>query len=173
MPLTVIAQVRRNPDPAILRHWPAPLYWQPQTAEAASFPAGANPLAFVAMTPCRVVDTRASQAFPAPFGPPSISAGSARTFPLQSSTTCSIPAAALACSLNITVVPAGPTGFITAYPTGQSLPLAATLVWSGGSITSNAAVVPGNRNTQEELDVPIVEQMDRSTCTPAVLQISC
>jgi hypothetical protein len=56
---------------------------------------------------------------------------------------CSIPAAAQAYSLNITVVPAGPTGFITAYPTGQPLPLAATLVWSGGSLTSDAAIVPG------------------------------
>jgi hypothetical protein len=61
---------------------------------------------------------------------------------MQSSTTCSIPAAALAYSLNITVVPQGPIGFLTAYPTGQSLPLAATLVWSQGSITSNAAIVP-------------------------------
>jgi len=62
---------------------------------------------------------------------------------MQSSTTCSIPAAALAYSLNITVVPQGQIGFLTAYPTGQTLPLAATLVWSQGSITSNAAIVPG------------------------------
>jgi hypothetical protein len=62
---------------------------------------------------------------------------------MQSSTTCSIPAAALAYSLNITVVPQVPIGFLTAYPTGQPLPLAATLVWSQGSITSNAAIVAG------------------------------
>jgi hypothetical protein len=41
------------------------------------------------------------------------------------------------------VVPSTPTGFITAYPTGQPVPLAATLVWSQGAITSNAAVVTG------------------------------
>jgi hypothetical protein len=62
---------------------------------------------------------------------------------MQSSTTCSIPAAALAYSLNITVVPQVSIGFLTAYPTGQPLPLAATLVWSQGSITSNAAIVAG------------------------------
>lgn len=80
------------------------------------------------MTPCRAVDRRASRGFPAPFGP--LVAGASRTFPLQSSTLCSIPAAAQADSLNITIVPAGPTGFLTAYPSGKPLPLAATLVWS-------------------------------------------
>ena len=56
------AQVRRTPDAAVLKHWAAPLYWQPQ-ATAASLPPSANPLVFVAMTPCRVVDTRGSQGF--------------------------------------------------------------------------------------------------------------
>jgi hypothetical protein len=70
---------------------------------------------------------------------------------MQSSTTCSIPAAAQAYALNITVVPQGPIGFLTAYPTGQPLPLAATLVWSQGSITSNAAIVPGG--TSGSVDV--------------------
>src|SRR5262249_27017966 len=127
----------------------APLYWQPQAtdlAAALTLPASANPLLFVAMTPCRVVDTRASQGFSSPFGAPSLAGGVSRTFPLQSSATCSIPAAAQAYSLSIAVVPIGADGFLTGYPTGQSLPLAATLVWSGGSITSNAAVVPGGTN---------------------------
>ena len=76
-----------------------------------------NPLVFVAMTPCRVVDTRASQGFPPAFGPPSLVAGASRTFPVQSSASCPIPAAAQAYSFNVTAVPAGPSGFITAYPT--------------------------------------------------------
>ncbi|HEY6346266.1 MAG TPA: tail fiber domain-containing protein [Bryobacteraceae bacterium] len=149
VPTLLTGQATRNPDPVMLKHWAAPLYWQPQAREAAaaSLPANANPLVFVAMTPCRVIDTRASQGFPGAFGAPSLTAGVSRTFPIQSSTTCSIPAAAQAYSLNITVVPApGSTGFITAYPTGQPLPVAATLVWSLGSITSNAAIVPGGAN---------------------------
>jgi hypothetical protein len=139
----ITAQVRRTPDTVFLKHWPAPLFWQPQTAQATAADPPVNPLVLVAMTPCRVVDTRASQAFPAPFGAPALAGGASRTFPLPSSTLCSIPAATQAYSLNITVVPSTPTGFITAYPTGQPLPLAATLVWSQGSVTSNAAVVPG------------------------------
>ena len=147
----ITAQVRRTPDTVLLKHWPAPLYWQPQTTQATAADPPVNPLVLVAMTPCRVVDTRTSQGFPAPFGAPGLTGGASRTFPLPSSTLCSIPAAAQAYSLNITVVPSTPTGFITAYPTGQPLPLAATLVWSQGSVTSNAAVVPGG--TSGSVDV--------------------
>jgi hypothetical protein len=147
IPMILTAQMRRSPDPVALKYWAAPLYWQPRSAEATvSLPANANPLVFVAMTPCRIADTRASQNFPAPFGPSPLVAGASRTFPVQSSTLCSIPSAAQAYSMNITVVPAGPTGFLTAFPSGQSLPLAATLVWSAGSVTSNAAIVPAGTN---------------------------
>jgi hypothetical protein len=148
------AQVRRIPDTVLLKHWPSPLYWQPQTAQATTVDPPANPLVLVAMTPCRIVDTRASQDFPSPFGAPSLSAGVSRTFRLQSSTRCSIPFNAQAYSVNITVVPQGPVGFLTAYPTGQPLPLAATLVWSQGSTsngTSNAAVVPGGTSGSIDL----------------------
>ena len=146
MPILGIAQVGPNSDPVVLKHWAAPQYWQPRAAGAGSQALDPYPLVFVGMTPCRIVDTRASQGFPPAFGPPSLVAGASRTFPVQSSASCPIPAGAQAYSFNITVVPAGLSGFITAYPTGQPLPLAATLVWSGGALTSNAAVVPAWTN---------------------------
>lgn len=155
LPAALNAQSLRPRDPVPLRNWPAPLYWQagttPSERASATLPANATPLVFVAMTPCRVADTRTSQGFAAPFGAPSLIAGVSRLFPLQSSTSCAIPAAAQAYSVNITVVPTGPSGFLTAYPTGQSLPLAATLVWAQGSVTSNAAIVPGG--TSGSVDV--------------------
>ena len=148
MPLALIAQMRQ-PDLAPLKNWAAPSYWQ--LSESERIAAGltpraqspANSLVFVGMTPCRVADTRSGQGFTGPFGPPSLSAGASRTFPIQASATCTIPSIAQAYSFNVTVVPLTPSGFITAYPTGQPLPLAATLVWSQGAITSNAAVVAG------------------------------
>jgi len=152
LPVAMYAQPARPGDPLPLRYWPAPLYWQPVAApsgrtmalaaDPAASPAGASPLVFVAMTPCRVVDTRASQGFTGAFGPPSLAHGASRTFPMQSSTTCTIPAAAQAYSLNITVVPPGPLAFLTAYPTGQPLPLAATVNSPLGFIVGNAAIVP-------------------------------
>jgi hypothetical protein len=143
-PILLSAQPLRDRVP--LRHWPAPLYWQPdlvQPRPLATTPTDPNPLTFIAMTPCRVVDTRTGSGFSGAFGAPALIGGMSRTFAMQSSSTCSIPSTALAYSLNITVVPQGPIGFLTAYPTGQPLPLVATLVWSQGSLTSNAAIVPG------------------------------
>jgi hypothetical protein len=67
--------------------------------------------------------------------------GASRTFPVQSSNSCAIPVVASAYSFNITVVPPGPLGFITAYPTGQTLPLAATVNSPQGFIVGNAAIV--------------------------------
>lgn len=154
MPIVLAAQVGRGPDPVALRPWPAPQYWQPPAgaqesatyavAAAVAFPA--NPLVFVAMIPCRVVDTRAAQGFPSAFGAPSLIEGASRTFPMQASTTCAIPAAAQAYSVNVTVVPPGPLSYITAYPTGQLLPLASTLNDIPGLILANAAIVPAGAN---------------------------
>jgi hypothetical protein len=148
------AQVAGEPQVA-LKNWPTPLYFQPTPAEAeaARLSAGKetdsrqaqgppNSLVFVGMTPCRVVDTRVGQPFTGAFGPPSLSGGATRSFPLQSSPTCSIPAVAQAYSMNVTVVPPGPVGFITVFPTGQPLPLAATVNAQQGYIVGNAAIVP-------------------------------
>src|SRR5260370_33600356 len=44
------------------------------------------------------------------------------------------------------VVPPGPLGFITSYPTGQTRPLAATLNAVQGFIVATAAVVPAGTN---------------------------
>jgi len=146
------------PDPVPLRYWPAPLYWHPGTARleqtaapATSLPSGASPLVFVAITPCRVIDTRASESFSGPFGPPSLVGGASRTFPMEASATCTIPAVAQAYSLNITVVPPGPLGFLTAYPTGQTLPLAATVNSPEGFIVGNAAIVPAGASGSIDL----------------------
>jgi hypothetical protein len=100
-------------------------------------------LQFFALTPCRVLDTRSFAGFPAPFGPPYLAGNTSRSFPLLSSTACSIPSSAVAYSLNITAVPSTKyLGWITVWPTGQAEPVASTLnAWSG-LITANAAIVP-------------------------------
>lgn len=157
IPVVLTAQPMQYRDPVTLKPWAAPLYWQPAQANevehslfvpaaTSSLPSGVNALVFVAMTPCRVVDTRAGQGFAGAFGPPSLVGGASRTFPIQSSTTCAVPPAAQAYSFNITVVPPGPLGFITAYPTGQSLPLAATVNSPQGFIVGNAAIVAAGTN---------------------------
>jgi hypothetical protein len=148
-----------------LKNWAAPLYWSPQSGElaarqrsgvfdaaglapAASIFAAPGPLIFVAVTPCRIADTRNATGT---FGGPSLVGGQSRTFPIETGSPCTIPAAAQAYSLNFTVVPPGVLGFITAYPTGQPRPNLSTLNSLQGFIVANAAIVPAG--TAGSIDV--------------------
>lgn len=152
--LTLNGQLATDPVP--LKNWSVPQYWQPASASGslsgrggapASRTAEAQPsapvsaLVFVAMPPCRVVDTRAMYMYAPPFGPPSLMPGPARSFPLQSSTVCSIPSTALAYSLNVTVVPPGPLGYLIIWATGQPQPGTVTIDDLPGDIRNNAAMV--------------------------------
>ncbi len=95
-------------------------------------------LRFVSVTPCRVADTRNPAG---PFGAPYIAGQATRTFIIPNGP-CNIPATAQAYSVNATVVPQGPLGYLTLWPTGASQPTVSTLNSSDGRIRSNAAIVP-------------------------------
>jgi hypothetical protein len=103
----------------------------------------AGALAFYPVTPCRVVDTRNGTLLSGPF------AGAiSRTVPMLSSS-CGIPATAQAYSLNFVVVSTGQVGFLTAYPTGVTRPLVATVnalpplpLVTTPVVVANAAIVP-------------------------------
>ncbi len=98
---------------------------------------GAGDLAFYPLSPCRVSDTRRATGTN---GGPVMSAGQTRA--ISTSGVCGIPATAQALSLNYTVVPQGPLGYLTTWPTGQSQPLVSTLNAPTGTIVANAAIVP-------------------------------
>jgi hypothetical protein len=108
------------------------------------FVAASNPgaLAFYPIPPCRIADTRNA---PGPFGGPSLVGGATRNFPILSSS-CNVPTSAQAYSLNFTTVPAGPFGFFTAWPAGQTQPLASTLNAATGTVVANAAIVQAGTN---------------------------
>lgn len=169
LPVMLIAQIHRDDVP--LRSWTTPLYWQPTAVEsraAAGAAADTNPagaLAFVGMTPCRVLDTRNGEGFPFPFGPPNLLAGQVRSFPIPSSTKCTIPSIAQAYSFNIAIVPPGFVNFVTVGPTPLSLP--PTFATLGGyvcafsssqCVVSNAAIVPAG--TDGSIDVYASENTD-------------
>jgi hypothetical protein len=98
-----------------------------------------NPLQFVPVTPCRVVDTRNPNGT---FGGPSIAGGSYRSFPIPQGQ-CDIPPNAAAYSLNVTVVPQGRLGYLTVWPTGQIQPRVSIMNSPDGRVKANAAIVPG------------------------------
>jgi len=97
-------------------------------------------LQFVAVTPCRIVDTRNPDGT---FGGPEIQGNSSRSFPLtESDNPCGIPASAIAYSVNVTVVPQTTLGYLTIWPTGEGQPTVSTMNSLDGRIKANAAIVP-------------------------------
>ena len=131
------AQVARHETVVPLKNWATPLYWQPSQPEreiaaqgvrqkgGAQLVFSANQvsntaLTFIAITPCRLIDTRGPSANfngISPFSGPSIAPMTTVTFPVQSAAEASadtepapcgtIPSIAQAYSLNLTLVPAG------------------------------------------------------------------
>ena len=111
------------------------------TQQALQSPGGGSSnggLHFVPVQPCRVVDTRSDAG---QFGKPALAAGAVRSFTVPSSG-CGIPSTAKSYAVNVTVVPAGPLGYVTIFPAGQTQPLVSTLNSIDGRVKANAAIVP-------------------------------
>jgi hypothetical protein len=115
-------------------------------------PPGNGGLSLYTLPPCRVLDTRNRQDSP-PFN---------GTITVNVAGSGCGTTAAQAYVLNSTVVPPGPLGYLTMWPTGQAQPLVSTLNALDGAITSNMAIVPsvngsidafGANSTQLVLDI--------------------
>ncbi len=138
---------------AEIRNWQTPVFWSPSQAGLDPDPEKpadqrsavlTGPLPLVAVTPCRLVDTRlaySSLGFAGAFGAPQMLAGTERSIPVPSGG-CGIPGGARAYSFNITVVPSGPLGYLAIWPSGQPMPNVSTLNSPNGGIVANAAIVP-------------------------------
>lgn len=143
----------RAADLIPLRGWATPPYWQSTASVAGrrdhtrsalgeALPASSSPLPFVAMTPCRIVDTRFDAG---PFSGPALVAGTPRSFDLAHGPCTGIAAAAAAYSLNVTVTAspfASPGSYLTVWATGEPTPNVSTLNYATGQTIANAAIVP-------------------------------
>jgi hypothetical protein len=155
------------PEADRISNWPAPLFWSPPPAKTAegdrsgsahALQAKANltgPLPFIAVVPCRVVDTRGTNGT---FGGPIFAASETRTYALSTNPACpGFPAASSIAgySVNITVTQTAGTGFVTGYPSGTSLPMVSSVNFVGADQTiSNAAIVPaGTGGNAGKIDV--------------------
>ncbi len=92
----------------------------------------------MAITPCRLVDTRQTG------GP--IQGGTSQDFIVPQLGSCGIPTTAAAYSLNVTVVPPGPLEYLTIWPTGEAQPVTSLLNSPDGRTKANAAVVRAGNN---------------------------
>jgi lysophospholipase L1-like esterase len=104
----------------------------------AQTPSGTTPLQYTALqTPCRAVDTRVTG------GP--IAAGTSQSF-YPAAGACNIPLPStgpIVYALNVTVVPHGPLGYLSVWPTGATQPLVSTLNSPDGRVKANAALATG------------------------------
>jgi hypothetical protein len=144
-----------------IRNWAAPLYWQPSAKETAiirsansmrpeNVPSSSDPtppLVFVAITPCRMMDTRGYDptfVSGTVYGPPAMPAGY-RVLPVAGVTAgyCSLPSTAQAVSLNVTLSPnaGSPVQYIELWPDLGTFPTVSTMNDLQGQMVNNAAVV--------------------------------
>jgi hypothetical protein len=91
---------------------------------------------FYTVTPCRVVDTRNPEG---PYGGPTLSSGVDRVFTIPGN--CGIPATAEAVSVNVTVVGATGSGYLTLYPGDQVPPTTSTINFVPSFARSNNALL--------------------------------
>jgi hypothetical protein len=115
--------------------------------------AAAPALQFFAVTPCRLEDTRPQYGGGGP-----ILGGTFETFnlpQLAQTKGCADLSSAAAYSLNVAVVPQGPLGYLTIWPTGETRPGVATLNSLDGRIKANAAIVPAG--TQGAVSVYVTQ----------------
>jgi hypothetical protein len=102
-------------------------------------PGGGTAGGFVPLTPSRVTDTR-------PFSGQAnagLTLGPGGRLDVQITGAGGVPATgAAAVVLNVTVTHTSSSGFITAYPTGSSMPLASNLNWTAGETVPNRVIVP-------------------------------
>ena len=168
LPVAVTGQSAQD-NVAPLKNWAAPLYWQPNQSERETAGKAVpevhpfvtqlspSPLTFVAISPCRLVDTRGAAANfngISPFSGPSLGPSTTTTYPVQSAaeaaanttpTPCgTIPSIAQAYSFNITAIPktAGGIAFVTVWPAGSPQPGVSTINDGESVILANAAIVP-------------------------------
>ncbi len=142
VPLTaaiVIPAVFAQPA-IVVKNWPMSAASASSTAATGS---GAG-LVFIAITPCRVMDTRGAggSGKTGAFGAPSLVAGQARVVPVPSSN-CGVPAA-VAYSMNfVSITPAGqPVGWIAAWQDDTAWTGTVVLNAYLGGVVDNMAVVP-------------------------------
>jgi hypothetical protein len=141
-----------------LRNWEVPPYHRSSASGGLSTMADISPgIAFVAMQPCRIVDTRGGTVFVGAYGPPIMAANAIRPFDLNSAPHCTgIPAGVEAYSLNFTVTQtAGASGDIRAWPTGNPPTVVTSVLnWTQvNAVVANGIIIPAGTNGSIDVQV--------------------
>jgi hypothetical protein len=131
-----LSRVARAQLGATVENWTVP-EWASRTVDLS------RPVTFVAVTPCRIVDTRDPVG---PYGGPALPPATTRNFDLNSGPCTGIPSEVAAYSLNITATQTQGFGDLRLWPTGATPPLVSTLNYVPNQTIANAAIVPADMN---------------------------
>jgi hypothetical protein len=125
-------------------NWTVPPYGGARPAGELSTMTDTSPgVAFVAMSPCRVFDTRNANG---PYGGPRLLANVTRNFDIDSGPCTGIPVGVDAYSMNFGAILADGIGFVTIWPTGVAQPTVSSINTIPGYVLANAAIVPAGTN---------------------------
>jgi hypothetical protein len=126
-------------------NWTVPPYDGARPAGGLSTMADISPgIAFVAMSPCRVFDTRNANG---PYGGPRLLANTTRNFDIDNGPCTGIPTGVDAYSMNFgAILPDGANSFVTIWPTGTAQPVVSSINPIQGGVVANAAIVPAGTN---------------------------
>jgi hypothetical protein len=125
-------------------NWTVPPYRGSSASGGLSTMTDISPgIAFVAMSPCRVFDTRNANGA---YGGPRLLANVTRNFDIDSGPCTGIPAGVDAYSMNFGAILADGIGFVTIWPTGVTRPTVSSINTIPGYVLANAAVVPAGTN---------------------------
>jgi len=121
-----------------LKNWAAPVWWSPTRGHGLTTLSETNPLSFIALSPCRILDTRGNGA---PIQGGRFTGGSdVRSYTLPG--ICGLPSSIAAVSLNFTVVGPDSAGFMVAWATGAPVPPVSIMNFVASQVLANAAIVP-------------------------------
>ena len=145
----------QGPDPVVntatvATATPDPVLSNDTSSVQTPFFVPADNLAFYALTPCRLLDTRD----PAEGGPDPFTAGSVQILsPAFGPVPCGVPFGARALALNVTVTQASASGNLRLYPAGTPVPPVSTINYGAGQTRGNNAVVSLSANSGLALKV--------------------
>jgi hypothetical protein len=162
----LLAQV---PPANAIPNWSVPATWSPVPARGGiqTMEDVASPMPFVAISPCRIADTRGN-GFGGTQGPPILSANVTRDIPIGGSPSAvpappngcgasAIPSSAIAVSVQFTIVSPSSGGNLIAWGFG-AVPQVSVLNWDAGTIAlGNGTVVtldPGSHAVSVRLNMP-------------------
>jgi hypothetical protein len=100
--------------------------------DGCSSPPPSPPADFYSLAPCRLLDTRTTDA-------PALQPGKMRTFQIAGS--CGVPATAKALSVNVTAIDPGATGDLLLFRSDQAPPLASSISFRTGVTRSNNVLI--------------------------------